>query len=849
MRMNDANGGEGELRGLVSNVTLKCGAVTTAANLFVGDKVPFNLLLGRPWQIENMVSIEEEIDGTYLLFRDAETQQPRYRILVQQRESEDAPATKWLTTMAYPSYLIGTSESPESDFENLFPGPVGDSERISEVHGNDNRELEYLDSRFGQMLSKQGRHLVQTFAQHILSLVLTLIILLALFLSILSINLKRIADRIRERGNNRTSRDLKDGQTSERKIGTHTSHYFETMPDFTIESIADNFREILFTPAEPPIFRRPAQIIPQRSSNAERIVSACTLLGTGRGRIGKEFMPMVISGALHVSQHEDGAPIKRGAPIKGSVISAGLYMENPITGEHSVITGDFSYEFYPDDRLFGREASIIVHRDIAHFYSTHLSTRSKPDVIVPDWDKIDERLGTENPYTQPLVGQLANRVLRTADFQSIKEPEVPRPFAALDSFIFSTNTPITPLDPIDIDSDDEDISSTTDSDDYSMAEDDYDELDEPARIFVNTELLGRYSSDSVHLQYPDSSATATREDSRETEDSVNPYTTTLKPSDLPIANYETINPRVLLNTVAGDFDDSDDGHDIPFDTGACTGRNSLVTHSGAFLDMMREFEEKGNGLNTMDRASYTTYIKEVANRAFLELGIQDPIIRPRTPDLPSDSVIPKSEPIDDSPPTSSSSSSAPTSIGSLPNMNSDIPANAPKPPPSIHAVKALLEVARMIGHNEAAALAQAESCKYSVHSPLHPAHPFNRPILPKLTPAHTTGEECIPDLYPLPTHEFNNYAKELAVNPFSQPPCELKLDVLDYLHRQFSGDALISLATRLRNCIVRIIYEMLEVVRSRAWEHPVGQIKVKNIRFVQGVSRTLSAQLFRVFRN
>ena len=100
MRMNDANGGEGELRGLVSNVTLKCGAVTMAANLFVGDKVPFNLLLGRPWQIENMVSIEEEIDGTYLLFRDAETQQPCYRILVQRRESEDAPATKWLTTMA-----------------------------------------------------------------------------------------------------------------------------------------------------------------------------------------------------------------------------------------------------------------------------------------------------------------------------------------------------------------------------------------------------------------------------------------------------------------------------------------------------------------------------------------------------------------------------------------------------------------------------------------------------------------------------------------------------------------------------------------------------------------------------
>ena len=50
LAMNDANGGEGILRGLVQHVPLSCGNVVTEANLYVGEHVPFQLLLGRPWQ-------------------------------------------------------------------------------------------------------------------------------------------------------------------------------------------------------------------------------------------------------------------------------------------------------------------------------------------------------------------------------------------------------------------------------------------------------------------------------------------------------------------------------------------------------------------------------------------------------------------------------------------------------------------------------------------------------------------------------------------------------------------------------------------------------------------------------
>ncbi|KAH7902945.1 hypothetical protein BJ138DRAFT_1199218, partial [Hygrophoropsis aurantiaca] len=82
MSMNDANGGEGLLRGLVPNVPLHCGGVVTEASLFVGEHVPFQLLLGRPWQRGNFVSIDEHQDGTYLLFKDSGGNHVQFEVLV-----------------------------------------------------------------------------------------------------------------------------------------------------------------------------------------------------------------------------------------------------------------------------------------------------------------------------------------------------------------------------------------------------------------------------------------------------------------------------------------------------------------------------------------------------------------------------------------------------------------------------------------------------------------------------------------------------------------------------------------------------------------------------------------------
>ncbi|KAJ6450732.1 hypothetical protein C8R47DRAFT_1230121 [Mycena vitilis] len=79
--MNDANGGKGQLRGYIHGAELNCGGVLTGTDLWVSHQAPFELLLGRPWQRGNMVTIDEREEGTYLVFKDQDTRQPRYELL------------------------------------------------------------------------------------------------------------------------------------------------------------------------------------------------------------------------------------------------------------------------------------------------------------------------------------------------------------------------------------------------------------------------------------------------------------------------------------------------------------------------------------------------------------------------------------------------------------------------------------------------------------------------------------------------------------------------------------------------------------------------------------------------
>lgn len=80
--MNDANGGEARLHGLIENVPLDFGSIRTSTNFYVGEKVPFDMLLGRPWQCGYHVAIQEDEDGSYLAFKDPYNTQKTWHVLV-----------------------------------------------------------------------------------------------------------------------------------------------------------------------------------------------------------------------------------------------------------------------------------------------------------------------------------------------------------------------------------------------------------------------------------------------------------------------------------------------------------------------------------------------------------------------------------------------------------------------------------------------------------------------------------------------------------------------------------------------------------------------------------------------
>jgi hypothetical protein len=72
MIMRDAGHGSTQMDGQINNLSIRVGQVETKADVWVG-KVPFRLLLGRPWQRSNRVSIDEREDGSWLIFRDFKT--------------------------------------------------------------------------------------------------------------------------------------------------------------------------------------------------------------------------------------------------------------------------------------------------------------------------------------------------------------------------------------------------------------------------------------------------------------------------------------------------------------------------------------------------------------------------------------------------------------------------------------------------------------------------------------------------------------------------------------------------------------------------------------------------------
>ncbi|KAI5891944.1 uncharacterized protein SCHCODRAFT_02461172, partial [Schizophyllum commune H4-8] len=74
MRMTDASGRQTPVVGIVRDVEIAVGSLSSLIDVYIIDSrpepnkpEPYELLLGRPWQRGNQISIEERSSGTRLL--------------------------------------------------------------------------------------------------------------------------------------------------------------------------------------------------------------------------------------------------------------------------------------------------------------------------------------------------------------------------------------------------------------------------------------------------------------------------------------------------------------------------------------------------------------------------------------------------------------------------------------------------------------------------------------------------------------------------------------------------------------------------------------------------------------
>jgi hypothetical protein len=116
--MSDANGGRAQLQGRINDVELRCGDALTVADLWVSEIAPFTMLLGRPWQRGNLVSIDEREEGTYLIFKDRETRLPRFELLAVPHdgslEEEGWPASHYQTFTCLNKQVLNLENGKES---------------------------------------------------------------------------------------------------------------------------------------------------------------------------------------------------------------------------------------------------------------------------------------------------------------------------------------------------------------------------------------------------------------------------------------------------------------------------------------------------------------------------------------------------------------------------------------------------------------------------------------------------------------------------------------------------------------------------------------------------------------
>jgi hypothetical protein len=134
--ISDVNGNSGTVTGMINSAPLRCGnVITEATELYVAENLPCELLLGRPWQRGNLVSIDERPEGTYLVFKDPKTLKPRYEMHI--APEDVVPDTKfrpYMNAKVYTAIDVAEDKSEQLSHQVTIDNQTPIFESIEQFH-------------------------------------------------------------------------------------------------------------------------------------------------------------------------------------------------------------------------------------------------------------------------------------------------------------------------------------------------------------------------------------------------------------------------------------------------------------------------------------------------------------------------------------------------------------------------------------------------------------------------------------------------------------------------------------------------------------------------------------------
>ena len=830
MKMTDAGGGETPLTGLIEHVPLSCGGVSTVANLYVGEDLPFDLLLGRPWQKGNMVSIDERKNGTYLVFKDPKTEQPKHELLVDKAGPMEVPISFYdasslvLSTSGKPKFPLTENQLPNQSVTSASKDPrlnldeqtgmvkfdgnkiaqsnpletdySGTSASISQAtnlllieKGNQNihvpivlQENRFMSTKNVPKNPKIFQNMCKLFAE-IMGYAFFINVMMKIKLGIFSVYKENCWT-----GKKRPPKDPSTLRNMSPAIMSDHSKLVEVpYPSSTIKPL-----------------NQLSQSVPKDSDFISRITSANIALSGAPGNHPLSSTNFLITSQNHVPQVEDATA---NYLLHGACLGAGLYQDDQASGERTCMLGNLTYTFQPIQQLFyqgknnGTQQQQLVLGNGACVPNLDATLPNPVCVSCKCQSQCDSTTRgsllestTSTPSSMPSLLAGSTTTAKTAGHitvndvhmaQDLVEPHIftypPTPSSLYDEYINFENKgasepPIATIDKYELIkkfSDDYAADPDSDSDDSSM----YDELDDLSASFS-------IASTPFCLQTTAPPPTPTR---KERDDTPHPVSGKFlfNYADLYKPNYEEHDARPITQ------DDANTLYDY-----AARAKKEFEKKEKD-VKMERDDEQVPSGNENFEQSE-----KETGTEPWC-VARMSPLHKFWTHTSRTDSAIEQSEPI------------GPRKIGTTappyaPTRRSDIMCRAFPPHPTCQQLAELFK-----SHDN-------RSLSYNWGIPV-----------PDLTIKPTT-DCCEYAPHTLQEARFQQLEAEIRINAYTRDKCTGVYEYTNYLYNRGGGELLVKEASKLRGAIENYLSALLQEVTTRKWKPREGSIRPRCFRRIPG---------------